>query len=43
MSEDSSPKYYQDNKERQEKRLVKDVKVLLKKKTKQQYAHKQYD
>ena len=43
MSEVSSPKYYQDNKERQEKRLVKDVKVLLKKKTKQQYAHEQYD
>ena len=42
MSENSSPKYYQDNKERQEKRLVKDVKVL-KKKTKQQYAHEQYD
>ena len=32
MSQDSSAKYYQDNKERLQKKLVKDVKVFLKKK-----------
>ena len=34
MSKNSSAKYYQDNKERLQKRLVKDIKIFLKKKKK---------
>ena len=34
MSKNSSAKYYQDNKERLQKKLVKDIKVFLKKKKK---------
>ena len=34
MSKDSSTKYYQNNKERLQKKLVKDTKVFLKKKKK---------
>ena len=34
MSKDSSAEYYQDNKERIQKKLVKDIKVFLKKKKK---------
>ena len=41
MPEDSSAKYYQDNKERLNKKLVKDIKVFQKKK-KQQYGHERY-
>ena len=32
MSKDSSAKYYQNNKERLQKELIKDIKVFLKKK-----------
>ena len=34
MSKNSSTKYYQDNKERLQKRIVKDIKVFLKKEKK---------
>ena len=34
MSEDSAAKYYQNNKERLQKKLVKDIKVFLRKKKK---------
>ena len=34
MSKDSSGKYYQNNKERLQKKLVKDIKVFIKKKKK---------
>ena len=34
MSKNSSAKYYQDNKEKLQKKLVKDIKVFLKKKKK---------
>ena len=34
MSKNSSAKYYQDNKERLQKKLVKDIKVFFKKKKK---------
>ena len=34
MSEDSAAKYYQNNKERLQKKLVKDIKVFLRKKNK---------
>ena len=34
MSKNSSAKYYQDNKEKLPKKLVKDIKVFLKKKKK---------
>ena len=34
MSKNSSAKYYEDNKERLQKKLVKDIKVFLKKKKK---------
>ena len=34
MSKESSAKYYQNNKERLQKKLVKDIKVFLKKKKK---------
>ena len=34
MFKDSSAKYYQDNKEKLPKKLVKDIKVFLKKKKK---------
>ena len=34
MSENLSAKYYQENKERQQKKLVKDIKIFLKKKKK---------
>ena len=33
MSKNSSAKYYQENNERQQKKLVRDIKVLLKKKS----------
>ena len=44
MSKDSSAKYYENNKERLQKNLVKDIKVVLKKKKeeKQQYGFEQY-
>ena len=43
MSENSSVKYYQENKERLQKKIVEDVKVFLKnKKKKQQYGCEQY-
>ena len=44
MSKDSSPKYYQDNKERLIKKLVKDMKVFLKSemKKKKQYGFERY-
>ena len=38
MSKDISAKYYQDNKERQQKQLGKDVKVFLKKISKSNYV-----
>ena len=38
MSKDISAKYYQDNKERQQKQIVKDVKVFLKKISKRNYV-----
>ena len=40
MSKDSSAKYYQNNKERRQKKFVKDIKVFLKKKRRkiQQYG-----
>ena len=38
MSKDISAKYYRDNKERQQKQLVKDVKVFLKKISKRNYV-----
>ena len=34
MSKESSAKYYQNNKERLQRKLVKDIKVFLKKKNK---------
>ena len=34
MSKNSSAKYYQENKERLQKKLVKDIKIFLKKKKK---------
>ena len=34
MSQDSSAKYYQDNKERLQKKLVNNIKVFLKKENK---------
>ena len=44
MSEDSSAKYYQDNKKKRQKNFVKDIKVFLKKKErkKQNYGCKLY-
>ena len=43
MSKDSSPKYYQSNEERLQKKLTKDIKTFLKKKTKKwQYGHERY-
>ena len=38
MSKDISAKYYQGNKERQQKQIVKDVKVFLKKISKRNYV-----
>ena len=38
MSKDISAKYYQDNKERQQKQLVKDIKIFLKKIPKSNYG-----
>ena len=45
MSKNSSAKYYQDNKERLQKKLVKDIKVFLKKKKKKkrQYGPERYE
>ena len=40
MSNDLSAKYYQNSKERVQKRLVKNIKVFLKKKEKRQYVPK---
>ena len=34
MSKNLSPKYYQENKEKLQKKLVKDIKICLKKKQK---------
>ena len=44
MSKDSSAKYYQSNKERLPKKLVREIIVLSekKKKKKQQYGHERY-
>ena len=44
MFKDSSAKYYRNNKERLQKKLVRDIKVVLKKKKeeKQQYDFEQY-
>ena len=44
MSKNSSAKYYQNNKERLQKNLVKDIKVFLKKKKKKkrQYGRERY-
>ena len=45
MSENSSAKYYQDNKERLQKKFVKDIIAFLKKKMqqkKQQYGRERY-
>ena len=44
MSKDSSAKNYRNNKERLQKKLVRDIKVVLKKKKeeKQQYDFEQY-
>ena len=44
MSKRLSAKYYQENKERLQKNLVKDIKIFLKKKKKKkrQYCHKRY-
>ena len=44
MSKDSSAKYYRNYKERLQKKLVRDIKVVLKKKKeeKQQYDFEQY-
>ena len=44
MFKDSSAKYYRNNKERLQKKLVRDIKVILKKKKeeKQQYDFEQY-
>ena len=44
MSKDSSAKYYQNTKERLQKKLVKDITVVLKKKKekKQQHVCEQY-
>ena len=44
MPKDSLAKYYQNNKERLQKKLVKNIKVFLKKKKKkkQQYGREQY-
>ena len=38
MSKDISAKYYQNNKERQQKQLVKNIKVFLKKISKRNYV-----
>ena len=43
MSKDSSVKYYQDNKERLQKKLGKNIKAFLKKKRKKwQFGRKRY-
>ena len=42
MSENISAKYYQENKEKIQKKLVKDIKIFLNKKKKQQYGHECY-
>ena len=44
MSKKLSAKYYQENKERLQKKLVKDIKMFLKKKKKkkQQYGRERY-
>ena len=39
---DSSSKYYQDNKEILQKKLIKDIKVFLKKKKKKAIIHERY-
>ena len=40
---DSSSKYYQDNKEIQQKKLIKDIKVFLKKKKKKAIISERYN
>ena len=44
MSKNLSGKYYQENKERLQKKLVKDIKIFLKqkKKKKWEYRHERY-
>ena len=43
MSKDSSAKYYQENKEKLQKKLLKDIKVFLKKKKKKkQFSRERY-
>ena len=42
ISNDSSAKYYQKNKERLQKKPVKDIEVFLKKKEKKQYGRERY-
>ena len=44
MSRNFSAKYYQENKERLQTKLVKDIKIFLRKKKikKQQYGHERY-
>ena len=37
-----SAKYYQENRERLQKKLMKDIKIFLKKNTKPLYGHKRY-
>ena len=39
MSKNLSAKYYQENKERLQKKLVKDIKILLKKKMKKKWQY----
>ena len=42
MSKSLSAKYYQENQERLQKKLAKDIKIFLKKKEKQQYGCERY-
>ena len=42
MPKNLSAKYYQENKERLQKKLVKDIKIFLKKKKKREYGREHY-
>ena len=42
MSENLSAKYYQENKEKIQKKLVKDIKIFFNEKKKQHYGHECY-
>ena len=42
MSKSLSAKYYQENQERLQKKLAKDIKIFLKKKEKRQYGCERY-